>query len=161
MEKIIQKSRVQDIENMEFHDSSGIISMRLVEVYEILESKYNHIEYQREDIPEDKRDNSHPAEGQYLGYDNEIRISPVNTVQVIQRCAGEINEYSLLADDSIETKKNTIIQKCNKLYNKLSELNGQNSVLDEKEEAVRESFELLEETVELFEEMEHLKQNRF
>lgn len=135
--------------------------MRLVEVYEILESTLNHIQHQREEVPENKQDNSYPAEGQYPGYDNEIRISPVNTIQVIKRCAGEINEYSLIADDSIELEKNAVIQKCERLSERLSELNTENCVLDRKENTVKQSLKLLKDTVELFERMENLQQNRF
>ena len=98
--------------------------MRLNEVYQIVESTNKRIQYQKEEVEEHKRDNLQPSEGQYPGYDNSIRISPVNTVDIIKRSVGELNEYAIWSNQEMVKMKKEIISECDRTYEKLCQLNS-------------------------------------
>jgi hypothetical protein len=156
MEELIDKKRIEAIRDMDFNKESRTISRRLQNVYDILESKYNYIQYQNNEIEENKRDYDAPSEGLHPGYDNGIRISPIKTSRVIKRCVGELNEYSIYATDDVVYTKQDIISRCEQVEQTLSNLNTQDRVIDQKEEVLKEIAKALSDTVELFEEMKDL-----
>lgn len=133
------------------------VSRRLVQVHEEVTSQYDYIQYQKDEIEENKRDDSYPSEGLYPGYDNKVRVSPVDTVRVIKRCVGETNEYAIWTDNSVVDIKSDIISSCNKIDARLSELNSERNSLEEKEQVLINISEVLEESVELFEDMNKQK----
>jgi hypothetical protein len=156
MKELIDKNRIESIKNMNFDDNLVMVSRRLIEVHDIFESKYGFIQYQKAEVEESKQDYDAPSEGLHPGYDNGIRISPVKTCQLIKRCVGEINEYSVFANDTVKRKKNNIISDCDRTEEKLRELNRSDRVINEKEQVLVEMANILEETVELFELMDKL-----
>jgi len=154
MQDIVDKDRIQFIKDMEFNDKCHTISRRLVQVHEEMTSQYDYIQYQKNEVERSKRDDSYPSEGLYPGYDNKVRISPVETVRVIKRCVGETNEYAIWTDDNVVNIKSEIISNCDRIDSRLPELNAERDSLEEKEQILVDIANVLEESVKLFEEMD-------
>lgn len=151
MTELVDKRRVEDVEQMNCLRDPGIVKLKLSDAYNEIQGHIDQIQYQKENVKEAHQDYGYPPEGQHPGYDNDIRISPVKTADELKRALGELNEYDIWSTEEIASRKQELITECERLSDHLSELNGQQEIIEQKENAVDELAELLEDILELLE----------
>jgi len=143
MDELVDKSRINNVERMNCLRDAGIVSMRLSDAYKEIQGNIDQIQYQKANVKESHQDYGRPPEGQHPGYDNDIRLTPVNTSDTLKRALGELNEHEIWSTDEIASRKQELITECERLSDHLSELNGQQEIIEQKENAVDELAELL------------------